>query len=484
VSALLDGFPPSVLSLAYLVSATLFITGLRELSHPRTAARGNTVSSVGMVLAVGITVLWFDILSPLVLLAALVVGTAVGVWLATTVETTQMPQLVGLFNGLGGGASVLVAGAELVSRAGSAETAALQSSVVTAAAATTGLIGAVTFCGSLVAAGKLHGLSEHPVHYAGERVLKPLVALVAVGAGVVLVLQPAAVGPVVRADWVPAYWTLVLAAALLGVLLVVPIGGADMPVVIALLNACSGLAAATTGFVLDNSILIIAGTLVGASGMILTRIMCRAMNRSLGNVLFSGYADVARRSDDADDPYEGRVMSTSPEEVEMLLDAARRVVIVPGYGMAVGQAQHAIAELARLLAANGVDVAFGIHPVAGRMPGHMNVLLAEANVPYEQLRELEAVNPTFAETDLVLVVGANDVVNPAALTDESSPIAGMPVLHVWEAETVVVSKRSLSPGYAGIPNPLFTRGNTYMLFGDAKETMQALVTEYEERHSR
>ena len=470
------GLPASTLSFVYLVSGALFILGLRGMTHPRTAARGNLLSSAGMALAVGATVLWFEIVSPLVLLAALFVGASVGAWLAVSIETTEMPQLVGLFNGFGGGASVLVAGAELVDRVVSPGGSSGLPPDVTAPAALAGLVGAVTFCGSLVAAGKLQGILEPPVRYPGEQVLKLVVLLVAVLAGLVLVAEPGALGPAARAEWVPAYWFLVLAASVLGVLLVVPIGGADMPVVIALLNALSGLAAATTGFVLDNSVLIVAGTLVGASGLVLTNVMCRSMNRSLVDVLFGRFGGVPG---EAADVYEGTVMATSPEEVVMLLDVARRVVIVPGYGMAVGQAQHAVAALAALLEADGVEVVFGIHPVAGRMPGHMNVLLAEANVPYEKMRELEEVNPTFAEADVVIVTGANDVVNPTALTDAASPIAGMPVLQVWKAETVIVNKRSLSPGYAGIPNPLFTNDNTYMLFGDAKESMQALVSEYE-----
>jgi NAD(P) transhydrogenase subunit beta len=471
------------LQLAYLGSATLFVLGLRGMTHPRTAARGNLLSAAGMVLAVGATMLRFEVLSPLVLLAALLVGVAVGAWLAVTVETTQLPQLVGLFNGFGGGASALVAGAELVDRFGAAGAASVLPYDVTGAAALAGIVGAVTFWGSLVAAGRLHGVLGDPVRYAGEQAVKLAVLLVAVLAGLALVVRPGALGAALPVDWAPTYWVLVVAASVLGVLLVAPIGGADMPVVIALLNACSGLAAATTGFVLDNSVLVIAGTLVGASGLILTRIMCRSMNRSLANVVFGRFGDSGPGAGDrAAALYEGNVMSTSPEEVEILLDAARRVVIVPGYGMAVGQAQHAVAELAERLEASGVEVEFGIHPVAGRMPGHMNVLLAEANVPYEKMRELEEINPTFPQTDVVIVTGANDVVNPAALTDESSPIAGMPVLHVWEAGTVVVNKRSLSPGYAGIPNPLFTRDNTYMLFGDAKESMQAVLDEYDRTH--
>jgi NAD(P) transhydrogenase subunit beta len=474
--------PEAALALAYLVASVLFIQGLRDMTHPRTARRGNRISSMGMFLAVLVTVLWFEILSPLVLLAALVVGAAIGAWLAVTVETTEVPQLVGLFNGFGGGASALVAGAELIDLFGSAGAGTVLPADVTAAAAIAGIIGAVTFWGSLVAAGKLHGVVGDPIRYTGEHAVKVIVLLVALAGGVYLVVQPGILGPAPLAEWIPSYWFIVLAASVLGVLLVVPIGGADMPVVIALLNSYSGLAAATTGFVLNNSVLIIAGTLVGASGMILTVIMCRSMNRSLSNVLFGGFGDDPSGGDDVADIYEGNITSTSPEEVEMLLETARRVVIVPGYGMAVGQAQHAVAELSELLAENGVDVEFGIHPVAGRMPGHMNVLLAEADVPYERMRELEEINPTFSQTDVVIVTGANDVVNPSANEDDSSPIAGMPVLDVWEAGTVVVNKRSLSPGFSGIPNPLFARENTYMLFGDAKESMQALVNEYKENH--
>lgn len=477
----LGGLPQPVLSFAYLVSAVLFIVGLKKMTHPRTGTRGNQLSALGMALAVGVTVLWYEILSPVVLLAAVLLGAAIGAWLATAVDLTQMPQLVGLFNGLGGGASTLVAGAELVDRYGSVAGTPVPAAV-TAAAAIAGLIGAVTFWGSLVAAGKLHGVFDVTLRYAGENVVKGAVAGLALLSVVVLVTRPAVAGPVLFADWVPAYWGVVLAASVLGVLLIVPIGGADMPVVIALLNALSGLAAATTGFVLDNSVLIIAGTLVGASGFILTMVMCESMNRSLVDVVFGRFGGSGGGGGDADAAvYEG-VISTSAVEVEMLLDTAQRVVIVPGYGMAVGQAQHAVAELAEQLVENGVEVTFAIHPVAGRMPGHMNVLLAEADVPYEQMMELEAANPRFSQTDVVIVTGANDVVNPVATTGEESPIAGMPVLHVWEAQTVIVNKRSLSPGYAGIPNPLFANDNTYMLFGDAREMMQAVVEEYRRNH--
>ena len=478
---LVSGLPPDTLSFVYLVSGILFILGLRKLTHPRTAKQGNLISAAGMALAVGVTVLWFEILSPLILVTALLVGTGIGTWLALSIETTDMPQLVGLFNGFGGGASALVAGAELVDRVGAAGPTSGLTGTVTGAAAVTGLVGAVTFCGSLVAAGKLHGVFEDPIRYPGENGAKVGTLLIAVVVGLALVTQSTLFGLLDVGAWVTPYWVLLAVASLLGVLLVIPIGGADMPVVIALLNACSGLAAASTGFVLNNSVLIIAGTLVGASGIILTVIMCRSMNRSLRNVLFGKYGGSGGTTgEDGADIYAGNIMTTSPEEVVMLLETARRVVIVPGYGMAVGQAQHAVAELARLLERDGIEVAFGIHPVAGRMPGHMNVLLAEANVPYEQLEALSDINPAFSQTDLVLVTGANDVVNPTAYSGEDSPIAGMPVLNVWEAETVVVNKRSLSPGYAGISNPLFTKDNTLMLFGDARESMQALVNEYKQ----
>ena len=476
MTGIIGMLPDSILQLTYLVAGVLFIQGLRDMTHPRTATRGNAISSGGMFLAVVVTILWFEVLSPLVLGAGLLVGGAVGAWLAVSVETTEMPQLVGLFNGFGGGASAVVAGAELIDVLASTGSLSVG---LTATASIAGIIGAVTFWGSLVAAGKLHGVvGNSPVSSTLGHAIKVVLLLAAIGAGVHLVVQPSIVGAVPLTSWVPSYWALILAASVLGIFLVIPIGGADMPVVIALLNSYSGLAAATTGFVLNNTVLIIAGTLVGASGLILTVIMCESMNRSLTNVLFGGLGGSDGGTEDMDDVYEGNITETSPEEVEMLLDTASRVVIVPGYGMAVAQAQHAIAELADLLEQNGVDIEFGIHPVAGRMPGHMNALLAEADVSYEKMRELDEVNPTFSQTDVVIVTGANDVVNPKANEDTDSPIAGMPVLNVAEAQTVIVNKRSLSPGFSGIPNPLFAKDNTSMLFGDAKESMQELVNEY------
>jgi len=472
----LGHLPASALELAYLVAAILFVQGLRDMTHPRTATRGNLTSSGGMFLAVLATVLYYEILSPVLLAASLLVGGAVGAWLAVSVETTEMPQLVGLFNGFGGGASTLVAGAELIDTVDAGLGVEL-----TTTAAIAGIVGTVTFFGSLVAAGKLHGLvGDSPVGGTTNRLLQVAFAAVAVLAGLFLIVQSGLLGGTPLAEWLPAYWVLVAAAAAFGILLVSPIGGADMPVVIALLNSMSGLAAATTGFVLDNTALIVAGTLVGAAGLILTFIMCESMNRSLSNVLFGSMAEGS--DEDMEDIYEGNITETSPEEVEMMLDAAERVVIVPGYGMAVAQAQHAVAELADLLEETGVDVEFGIHPVAGRMPGHMNALLAEADVDYGKMRELEQVNPTFSQTDVVIVTGANDVVNPSANEDEGSPIAGMPVLEVWEARSVIVNKRSLSPGFSGIPNPLFANDNTSMLFGDAKQSMQDLVDAYNENH--
>ena len=470
----------STLALGYLIAAVFFIQGLRDMTHPRTATRGNLTSAVGMFLAVAITIVWYDILSPWILLAGLVTGSAIGVFLAVTVDMTEMPQLVGIFNGFGGGASALVAGAEVIefntAHGGSFP---FDMAVMAAIA---GIIGAVTFSGSMIAAGKLHGVVRgNPIRYTGEHAVKGIVLLLAIAFGAYLVVQPDLFANQLQTSWVAPYWVLIAAALLLGILLVIPIGGADMPVVIALLNAYSGLAAAGTGFVLNNSALIIAGTLVGAAGMILTVIMCESMNRSLTNVLFGGFG-VDAPDEEIDEMYEGNITQTSPEEVEMLLDTARRVVIVPGYGMAVAQAQHAVAELADRLDNNGVEVAFGIHPVAGRMPGHMNVLLAEADVPYDMMKELDEINPTFATTDVVIVIGANDVVNPLANTDDSSPIAGMPVLDVTDAQTVVVNKRSLSPGFSGIPNPLFAEENTLMLFGDGQDMMQECVNEYKQSH--
>ncbi len=450
------------INLVYLVAAGLFILALKGLARPATAVRGNALAACGMLLAVVVTLLDRQIASFGVILAGLVAGSGLGAILAVRIAMTAMPQLVALFNGFGGGASVLVAGAALVETAGSGQAVGLDVIIATVAS---GLVGAVTFSGSLVAFGKLQELIPgRSVLLPGQKTLAGGLALVALALGHTVWLAPGS--PV-------AYGTLVAVALILGVVTVLPVGGADMPVVIALLNAYSGLAASATGFVLDNSLLIIAGALVGASGLILTQIMCRAMNRSLAAVLFGGAVGGAKAAEE--DVYGGKVKSASAEEVAMLLKGARRVVIVPGYGLAVAQAQHAVAELSERLGELGAEVDFAIHPVAGRMPGHMNVLLAEANVPYERLREMDDVNPLFAETDVAIVIGANDVVNPLARTDPTSPIAGMPILDVDKARTVVVIKRSLSPGFAGVANPLFAGPNTLMLFGDGKAAVLELI---------
>ncbi len=452
-----------LVNLAYLISATLFIFGLKGLSHPKTAVRGNLLGALGMFIAVVVTLLDKKIVDFTWIIAGLLVGSLIGIALALKVEMTAMPQLVAIFNGLGGGASALVAGSALY-EAGNPDV------LITAASVASGLVGAVTYLGSGVAFGKLQGLiNEKAVRYTGDQIFKAFVGLSALAVGVYLTLNP---------QDVILYWVVVALGLLLGLLLTVSIGGADMPVVIALLNSYSGIAASATGFVLENNALIISGSLVGASGIILTNLMCKAMNRSLLNVLFGGFGDVSDTS--GDDIYAGKVKATSPEEVALLLEGARRVVVVPGYGMAVAQAQYAVRDLYNLLESRGVEVEFGIHPVAGRMPGHMNVLLAEVDIPYDKMKELEEINPSFEQTDMVIVIGANDVVNPLAQTDPKSPIAGMPVLEVWKARTVVVVKRSLSPGFAGIPNPLFAMDNTLMLFADAKKAIQEVVNALKE----
>jgi NAD(P) transhydrogenase subunit beta len=458
----------ALVNLAYLLASVLFILTFKGLSHPRTAVRANLLGAAGMLLAVvatlGLLDWGQDVARYWVIGLGLLVGAVVGALLALKIRMTAMPQMVALLNGFGGAASTLVAGAALLEELAQGRPPAAQFTVATAAA---GIIGAVTFWGSLVAYGKLEELIPgRPVIFRGQQAVNVALLGLSVLAGAWLVLHPGAV-------W--AYWLIVGLCTVLGVTSVLPIGGADMPVVICLLNSYSGLAACATGFVLDNTMLIIAGSLVGASGLILTGIMCRAMNRSVGNVLFGGVGVEIVTGAAADAVYAGRVKAASPEEIAMVLESARRVVIVPGYGMAVSQAQHAVRDLAHLLESRGVEVEFGVHPVAGRMPGHMNVLLAEADIPYEKVKEMDAVNPTFAQTDVAIVIGANDVVNPLARTDSKSPIAGMPILDVDKARTVVVIKRSLSPGFAGIPNPLFAADNTLMYFADGKKAVLDLV---------
>ena len=452
-----------LINAGYLVAAVLFIFGLKGLTHPRTAVRGNLLGACGMLLAIVITLTDRNIVGFEVILIGIVIGAAIGAVLAVKIEMTAMPELVALFNGFGGMASVLVAGAALIEGTLGGGVPFMQVSVAIAAS---GLIGAVTFWGSLVAFGKLWGIiNENAVLFSGQQVINAALAIIVLGLSAGVVMDPANI---------LLYGLLVAVASILGVLLVIPIGGADMPVVVALLNSYSGLAAAATGFVLSNNVLIITGSLVGASGLILTQIMCKAMNRSLTNVLFGVLAPTGGGAT-ADEVYAGRVKAASPEEVALLFDAARKVAIVPGYGMAVSQAQHPVANLASLLNERGIEVEYAVHPVAGRMPGHMNVLLAEADVPYEALKDMDDINPYIDQIDVALIIGANDVVNPLARTDPTSAIAGMPIIDVDKAKTVVIIKRSLSPGFAGIPNPLFALDNSLMLFGDGKKMVLDII---------
>jgi H+-translocating NAD(P) transhydrogenase subunit beta len=449
--------PQSIANLLYLLAAVLFILGLKGLTHPRSAPKGNRLGAIGMLIAV-ITVLVAETgLNWGAVLAGLVVGGGIGTFMAQRVQMTAMPQLVALFNGFGGAASLLVAAAALT-MAAAAGAAARQMQIAALASA---LIGAVTLAGSLVAFAKLQGLVRKTLRFGGQQIVNGLLLASALTCGVLALQHP---------DQMLWFWLLALLALIFGILLVAPIGGADMPVVIAVLNSYSGLAASATGFVLGNNVLIISGSLVGASGMILTRIMCRAMNRSFTNVIL-GVPMGGGTVGDADALYEGKVTATSADEVAMVLEASRRVIIVPGYGMAVSQAQYAVRDLTHTLEDHGIIVEFAIHPVAGRMPGHMNVLLAEADIPYDQLKDLETINPSFDQADAALVIGANDVVNPDARRNANSPIAGMPILDVDHAKTVIVIKRSLSPGFAGIPNPLFVADNALMLFADGKKAV-------------
>ncbi len=461
-----------LINLSYLLAAALFIVGLKRLQSPATARRGNQLAALGMLLAVVATLFLKQILSPIEMIAGLAVGGLVGLVLARQVKMTAMPELVAAFNGFGGLASALVAGAEVIGATGWSTVLTITISVV---------IGMVTFSGSFVAFGKLSGkISGNPISFRGQGLLMTLVAGAAIFAMAWALIGPASLS----AGLAPAsFGVLVLAAValLLGILFVMPIGGADMPVVVALLNSFSGLAAAATGFVLGNTALIVSGALVGASGLILTNIMCVAMNRSLLNVLIGGFGQESDASAPALGMADGRrVTTTSPDDTAILLTYAQRVIIIPGYGLAVAQAQHQVRELADILQARGVDVKYAIHPVAGRMPGHMNVLLAEANVPYDQLFEMDDINHAFDNTDVTLVVGANDVVNPAARHDQSSPIYGMPILNADQSRAAIVLKRSMRPGYAGVQNELFFSANTRMLFGDAKDSISALIAEVKE----
>ena len=453
------------IDIAYLIAACLFVLGIKGLTKPKTAVRGNLLAAAGMGVAAVVTLLNERIVTYEVIIGGIVVGGLIGAIMAKKVQMTSMPQMIALLNGFGGGASFAVASAEFFSASSSHDTV----SMIAIGAAI--LIGAVTLTGSLVAFAKLQELiSGQPMGFPGMKVLNAILFIGSIVGIGYLVANPGNE---------MVLWGLVAAAMLLGLFLVLPIGGADMPVVIALLNSYSGVAAAAAGFIMGNSALIITGSLVGASGLILTSIMCKAMNRSLTNVLFGVMAE-AGEAMDADEVYAGKVKSTSAEEVAMMLETARRVVIVPGFGLAMAQAQHAVREMADTLEAAGIEVEYAIHPVAGRMPCHMNVLLAEAEVPYDQLKDMDQINPTFEQTDVVIVLGANDVTNPMAREDKGSPIYGMPILNVDKAKTVVVVKRSLSAGFAGLPNPLFAKDNTLMLFGDGKGAVLDITTALKE----
>ncbi len=454
--------------ISYLVASVMFIYGLKGLTHPRTAVRGNLIGALGMLIAVVVTLVDKDIIGFQVIFAGLVVGTIIGTIIAVKIEMTAIPEMVALFNGLGGGASLLIAVWALEHYHDDPQALTLLFLLASVASA---LIGGVTFWGSIVAFGKLKGLIPgKQIIFPGQKVLNGLLAIAIIILTVYLSMNP---------TMLPAFFAICIISSLLGVLLVIPIGGADMPVVMSLLNSYSGLAAAATGFVLDNNVLIIAGSLVGASGLILTQIMCVAMNRSLVNVLFGKLGPTADGPSE-DEVYAGKIKATNADEVAMLLDGVQRVAIVPGYGMAVSQAQHAVYDLAKILESRGTEVIFGIHPVAGRMPGHMNVLLAEANVPYDKLLEMDDINPLMKQIDVVIVIGANDVVNPDARTNPDSPIAGMPIIDVDYAHTVIVIKRSLSPGFAGIPNPLFAADNCLMFFGDGEKAFLEMITAVKE----
>ena len=473
----LAGFVPFL----YLLSAVLFILGLKGLTRVRTARRGNTTASLAMLIAIVATLLEMGTFDLQWILVGLVVGGAIGAIAAVRVEMTAMPEMVALFNGCGGAASALVALSNLWGEVVEPATVATPAVVLGGASATTTvlsiLIGTLTFSGSIVAFLKLSGrMTGNPVLLPGRHVANALMLAGSLGFGLWAAFRVAEAGGVAEAALV-----VTVLALLLGIGLVIPIGGADMPVVISLLNSYSGIAASMTGFVLENNVLIISGALVGASGLILTQIMCVAMNRTLANVLFGGFGmqpDAKTGGGSASDY--GPVKRFSAEEAALVLDSAESIIFVPGYGLAVAQAQHAVKELGAALERDGKKVLYAIHPVAGRMPGHMNVLLAEADVPYEQLVEMDDINSEFRNTDVSIVVGANDVVNPAAIRDPQSPIAGMPVLEVWNSGTTIMIKRSLSPGFAGIKNELFEDQKTMMLFSDAKKAVQEMLKEYKE----
>ncbi|MEE6161243.1 NAD(P)(+) transhydrogenase (Re/Si-specific) subunit beta [Cylindrospermopsis raciborskii DSH] len=463
----MTSFIPTGIQLTYLLAASLFIFGLKKLGSPATARNGNVIAAVGMLLAVVATLLDQEVLNYQMILVGLVIGSIIGAIAAYKVQMTEMPQMVGLLNGLGGASSALVAVAEFWRLLDAGQSIPLDINISMLLDV---LIGGVTFTGSFLAFAKLQGLvSGTPITFPLQQPVNLLLLGTYLAGSAYLIASP---------DSLPVFLAVVTVSLVLGVMFVLPIGGGDMPVVISLLNSLSGVAASAAGFVVMNNMLIIAGALVGASGIILTEIMCKAMNRSLFSVLFSAFGSVSTVSGGATTATGNQtVRSIDPEEGAMMLGYARSVVIVPGYGMAVAQAQHSIRELGDQLERMGVDVKYAIHPVAGRMPGHMNVLLAEANVPYTQLYDMEDINPQFEQADVALVIGANDVVNPAARSDANSPIYGMPILEVDRARQTIVIKRGMSKGFAGVDNELFYKEKTTMLFGSAKDMVAKLVSE-------
>ena len=452
--------------LVYLVAAILFIAGLQRLQSPATARGGNAISGVGMLIAVVATLVVAEILSPAVIVAGLLVGGALGFWLARTVKMTSMPQMVAVLNGFGGAASLLVGGAEFLKSELVGEQIPVDTGITIQLSL---LIGAITFTGSMIAWAKLQEvMTGKPIVFPGQKAVSALLFLGVVVMSTYQLMTPESL------LW--PFYGVVVVSLLLGILLVIPIGGADMPVVISLLNSYSGIAAAMTGFVINNSVLIISGALVGSSGIILSQIMCKAMNRSLANVLFGAFGAAGAKAS-SKSAAGLTVRSVSPEDAAIQLAYAQSVVVVPGYGMAVAQAQHAVREIQELIERRGGEVKYAIHPVAGRMPGHMNVLLAEANVPYDKLREMDDINQEMDRVDVAVVIGANDVVNPAARTDTSSPIYGMPIINADHAKSVIVLKRSMAAGFAGIENELFYNAKTSMLFGDAKQSLTKVISE-------
>ena len=448
----------------YVLASVLFILGIKKLSHPKTARNGNFLAAVGMFIAIVATLVSYGKIDFQLIATGMIIGAIIGATFAIKVEMTQMPQMVAIFNGFGGGASALVAAAEFL-KTGEITTFILGTIVLSV------FVGTLTFTGSFIAFGKLQGfVSGQPVVFPGQQMINAIFAIGMLGIGYMVVQSPSEMN---------FFYAVVVISAMMGITLTIPIGGADMPVVISLLNSYSGIAAAATGFVLMNNGLIIAGALVGASGMILTNIMCKGMNRSLTNVIF-GAVGLKKESTGEGTAKQITVKSYSTEEAAMIFDAAEKVIVVPGYGLAVAQAQHAVREVAEFLESKGKEVLYAIHPVAGRMPGHMNVLLAEANIPYEQLKDLDEINPEFEDCDVALVLGANDVVNPAARHDTSSPIYGMPILDVDKSRTVIINKRTMNTGFAGIQNELFGFDNSIMVFGDAKDMLQQLLKDLKE----